>query len=72
MTTREEAIKAAGYALAVARAKRDALSPRKAAEAAWYPGHRLGTVEAIEQLIVQQREEALARLQAAQQLPLAA
>lgn len=58
MTTREEAARAAGRVLAQARAERDALTPREAAEAAWYPGHRLGTVEAIEELIIRQRAEA--------------
>jgi len=72
MTTREEAIRDAGYALAVARAKRDALTPRAAAEAAWYPGHRLRTVDAIEALIVSQREQALAAQQARHNQPLAA
>lgn len=60
MTTKDEALRAAGRGLAVARVERDALSPRKAAEAAWYPGHQLGTVEAIEALIISQREQALA------------
>lgn len=58
MTTRQEAIRGAALVLAEARAARDALSPRAAAEAAWYPGHRLGTVEAIEALITSQREQA--------------
>lgn len=58
MRTRQEAIQAAADIFVEARAERDALSPRQAAEAAWYPGHRLGTVEAIEALIIQQRAEA--------------
>ncbi|MGE7437524.1 hypothetical protein [Kitasatospora sp. NPDC001175] len=58
MTTRQEAIRSAALVLAQARAERDALSPREAAEAAWYPGHRLETVEAIETLIIQQRQAA--------------
>lgn len=61
--TYEEAVRAAGRVLAVARAERDALSPQQAAKAAWYPGHRLGTVEAIETLIISQREQALAALE---------
>ncbi|MFF0409166.1 hypothetical protein ACFYUY_01855 [Kitasatospora sp. NPDC004745] len=63
MTRRDEAIQQAGRILAVARRERDALSPRAAAQAAWYPGHRLQTVEAIEELIIRQR--AAAQLQAA-------
>jgi hypothetical protein len=70
MTTRREAIRAAALVLVEARAERDALSPHAAAEAAWYPGHRLGTIEAIEELIVRQRAEA--ELAARHQLPLAA
>lgn len=58
MTTREEAIRRAALVLVEARADRDALSPRAAAEDAWYPGHYLGSVEAIEALIIQQRREA--------------
>lgn len=69
MTTRQEAIRAAVAVFLEARAIRDAKSPREAAEAAWYPGHRLVTVDAIEALIIRQREEAIAmsetRLQAA-------
>lgn len=79
MTTRKEAIRGAALVLAQACAERDALSPRAAAEAAWYPGHRLGTVGAIEELIVRQRREAEAfwaagthPLQLRQQLPHAA
>lgn len=54
----EQAIQDAGRDLAQTRVERDSLSPRKAAEAAWYPGHSLGTVEAIEALIIHQRAEA--------------
>ncbi|MCX5209705.1 hypothetical protein OG689_10465 [Kitasatospora sp. NBC_00240] len=60
MTSRREAIRAAALVLVEACAERDALSPREAAEAAWYPGHRLVTVDAIEALIIRQREEAIA------------
>lgn len=80
MTTRQEAIRAAALILVEARAERDALSPRAAAEAAWYPGHSLVTVDAIEALIIRQRNEAEAAAFAAgthpsqlqQQLPRAA
>jgi hypothetical protein len=58
MTTREEAIRGAAFVLIEARAERDALGPRAAAEAAWYPGHRLQTVDAIEALIIEQRRQA--------------
>lgn len=59
MTTQAEAIRDAGLVFAESRAKRDALTPRQAAEAAWYMGHRL-TVEAIEALIISQRTNAIA------------
>ncbi|MFE2407014.1 hypothetical protein ACFXDE_01585 [Kitasatospora sp. NPDC059408] len=55
---RRQAIRAAGLVLAQARAERDALTPREAAEAAFYPGHRLGSIDAIEALIIRQRAEA--------------
>lgn len=71
MTTKEEALQAAGRILAIARLERDALSPRKAAEAAWYPGHEL-TVDAIEALIIEQRQAAVDAYEAQQHKPLAA
>jgi len=55
MTTRANAIDSAAEVFARARAERDQLSPRAAAEAAWYVGHRLKTVDAIEALITQLR-----------------
>lgn len=61
MSVRDEAIQAAGQILAMARAKRDSMSPREAAEAAWYPGHPLKTIDAIEALIVSQRAAAVRR-----------
>lgn len=72
MSIRDEAIQAAGKILAMARAKRDSLSPRAAAEAAWYPGHPRGSIEAIEALIIEQRTEAVRRANAAIELPAAA
>lgn len=72
MTTRDEAIQSAGQILAMARAKRDALSPQEAAEAAWYSGHPLGSVDAIRSLIIEQRAEAVRRAKTAVDLPLAA
>jgi hypothetical protein len=57
VTTKAEAIRSAGRGFAIARAERDARSPRAAAEAAWYPGHRL-TVDGIEALITAQRANA--------------
>lgn len=71
MTSRQDAIRGAARVLVEARAERDALSPRQAAEAAWYPGHRLETVDAIEALIVAQRTEAEQR-HLRTELPLAA
>ncbi|MGW6912493.1 hypothetical protein ACWGB8_01525 [Kitasatospora sp. NPDC054939] len=65
MTSRAAAIADAGRILAQARRERDALTPRAAAEAAWYPGHRLQSVDAIEELIVRQRAAVAARALAA-------
>jgi hypothetical protein len=59
--TRQQAIAAAGQILAAARAERDALSPEEAAQAAWYPGHELGTIQAIRDLIIEQRAKAAGR-----------
>jgi hypothetical protein len=67
---RATAIRGAGICLAEARAARDALTPRAAAEAAYYPGHRLGSIDAIEALIIRQRDQAVEA--AAAQQPLAA
>lgn len=72
MTTREEAIQAAGLVFALARIQRDSLTPRAAAEAAYYVGHRLGSVDAIEALIIRQRQDALVQAELAEQHPLAA
>ena len=70
--TRDEAIKDAGRSWAVTRAMRDAMPPRELAEAVWFPRHPLGTVDAIEALIIQRRKEALAAIEAQQAPPLAA
>jgi hypothetical protein len=53
--TREQAIRAAAAALLDAVMERASRTPREAAEAAWYPGHRLGSVEAIEAEIIRRR-----------------
>lgn len=53
--TRDQAIRAAAAALLDAVAERASRTPREAAEAAWYPGHRLGSVEAIEAEIIRRR-----------------
>lgn len=52
---RTRAIRAAADALVTAVAERAARTPREAAEAAYYPGHPLGSVEAIEAEIVRRR-----------------
>jgi hypothetical protein len=44
-------------ALVRAVEKREDLPAREAAEAAWYPGHPLGTVDAIEAAIIRRRTE---------------
>ncbi|MFF7192657.1 hypothetical protein ACFZAM_02925 [Streptomyces sp. NPDC008079] len=53
--TREEALADARRALVAAARVQATQTPREAAEAAWYPGHRLGTVEAIEAVIIRRR-----------------
>ena len=53
--TREECIAAAAAILIRAVGRRAAMTPREAAEAAYYPGHPLGTVEAIEAEIIRRR-----------------
>ncbi|MGW2742326.1 hypothetical protein [Streptomyces sp. NPDC001450] len=53
---RARAIQAAAVALVDAVAERAARTPREAAEAAYYPGHRLGSVEAIEAEIIRRRD----------------
>jgi hypothetical protein len=74
--TFKEATSGGGRSFAAARLERDALSPDAAAQAAWYPGHELGTVEAIKALIIRQRQDALAAPQTKQtptaNLPIAA
>lgn len=54
-SVRDQAIRAAARALVDAVAERASRTPREAAEAAWYPGHRLGSVEAIEAEIIRRR-----------------
>lgn len=54
-TPRDKAIRAAAEVLVDAVAERASRTPREAAEAAWYPGHRLGSIEAIEAEIVRRR-----------------
>lgn len=55
LSVRERAIHGAAQALIDAVAERASRTPREAAEAAWYPGHRLGSVEAIEAEIIRRR-----------------
>lgn len=55
--TRDEAIQRAAGRLLAGVALQASRTPRAAAEAAWYPGHELGTVEAIEAAIIQRRTE---------------
>ncbi|NJP71939.1 hypothetical protein [Streptomyces sp. C1-2] len=52
---RARAVRAAADALVDAVAERAARTPREAAEAAYYPGHPLGSVEAIEAEIIRRR-----------------
>jgi hypothetical protein len=55
LPARTQAVRAAAAALLDAVAERASRTPREAAEAAWYPGHRLGSVEAIEAEIIRRR-----------------
>lgn len=54
---RSRAVHAAAEALVAAVTERAARTPREAAEAAYYPGHPLGSVEAIEAAIIARREQ---------------
>ncbi|MFF7171139.1 hypothetical protein [Streptomyces pseudovenezuelae] len=54
---RSRAVQAAAAALVDAVAERAARTPREAAEAAYYPGHPLGSVEAIEAEIIRRRRQ---------------
>lgn len=56
LTVRDAAIRAAAAALVDAVAERASRTPREAAEAAYYPGHPLGSVAAIEAEIIRRRE----------------
>jgi hypothetical protein len=55
--TREQYIDGIADALLRAVQQRESLPARQAAEGAWYPGHPLGTVEAIEAEIISRRAE---------------
>lgn len=55
LSPRTRAIYAAAEALADAVAERASRTPHEAAVAAFYPGHRLGSVEAIEAEIIRRR-----------------
>lgn len=61
---RTAAVQAAAAALADAVAERAARSPHAAAVAAYYPGHPLGSVAAIEAQIVRRRQVTAAPLAA--------
>lgn len=54
--TRDECIATAAAWLIRGAVRRAAMNPREAAEAAYYPGHPLGTVEAIEAEITRRRK----------------
>jgi hypothetical protein len=54
-TPRAKAIRAAAEALVDAVAERASRTLQEAAVAAWYPGHPLGSVEAIDAEIIRQR-----------------
>lgn len=52
---RQAAVQAAARALVTAVSERAALSPHAAAVAAYYPGHPLGSIAAIEAAILRRR-----------------
>ncbi|MFJ7067545.1 hypothetical protein [Streptomyces sp. NPDC101115] len=60
--SRAAAVQAAAQALVDAVAERAQRTPRQAAEAAYYPGHPLGSVAAIEAAVIRRREAATAEL----------
>jgi hypothetical protein len=53
---RDVALRAAADQLVAAVALRASRTPHEAAVAAWYPGHPLGTVQAIEAEVRRRRE----------------
>jgi hypothetical protein len=55
LSARDRAIRGAADALVNAVAERASRTPREAAEAAFYPGHPLGSVDAIEAEIIRRR-----------------
>jgi hypothetical protein len=57
MTPREQVIQRAAQAVVNGVRASAAMTPRAAAEAAWYPGHPLKTVDAIEAAIRKRRAE---------------
>jgi hypothetical protein len=59
-TARATAVQAAARALVAAVAERAAQSPHDAAAAAYYPGHPLGSIAAIEAEIVRRRRARVA------------
>lgn len=66
LTARAKAIHAAAQALVDAVVERESRTPQEAARAAWYPGHPLGSVEAIEAEIIRRRAaDAASELRAA-------
>jgi cation transport regulator ChaB len=62
----EQAVREAGQALRDACGRRDQLAAERGAtavaQAAWHPGHRLGSVEAIERYYRGLQDEELRRL----------
>lgn len=58
---RDVAIRAFAEALVDAVAERASKTPEQAARDAWYPGHPLGTVDAIAAVIRERRERQQAR-----------
>lgn len=54
--SREQALDNAAAIIADAVTQQAAMTPRQQAEGAWYRGHPLGTVDAIEQAVIARRK----------------
>ncbi|MEZ0090064.1 hypothetical protein [Streptacidiphilus sp. EB129] len=72
---RSQAIQRAAQILAETVRQQAEMTPRQQAEAAWYPGHPLGSIEAIEQAVIERRQRhasLIARRDSEQQVTTAA
>lgn len=60
--TREQALDNAAAILIDTVRQQAAMTPRQQAEGAWYPGHPLGSVDAIERSVIERRQRHAALL----------